>query len=178
MRSMSRGRRTARLLGALGIALCLVFLVVATATAQTHPMRWHRLNPGDPPEHERLSCLYAGDTVRCRYDKLPERDLGFHWDRTRGVFTGTDVTESWECPEWFPESICDSVVSVATGEGTYFPEGSDPFTVGEDLIITSTDEGQILWVYWHDQFVCPWFPTFEEAIAANPSGESDCVFAP
>lgn len=37
-----------------------------------------------------------------------------------------------------------------------------------------------LYVYWFDLgFVCPWYESFEDALAANPTGaEQDCVFGP
>ena len=42
------------------------------------------------------------------------------------------------------------------------------FAVLEDLVVTQTSTSQKLYVYWVNLFECPWFRTFDEAIAANP----------
>jgi hypothetical protein len=59
--------------------------------------------------------------------------------------------------------------------------------VGEELIATDTGDQQVLYVYWVDQCVCPWFGSLDEALEANPfplpfNGtdwpQRDCVFLP
>ena len=172
----------------IGLTLLVALVPASVSAGGATPTQWHRLNPGidTPPEHERLTCVF-GAVDACRYDKLPERDLGFQWNRTRGLFIGSESSESWTCPDWFPAEICGKAARVSTGSGTFFPQGEDRFTVGQDLIVTDDAGGPGLWVYWHDQFVCPWFTAFDDALAANPiplpydgehAGEMDCVFAP
>lgn len=167
--------RTTRLLRSLValVAMAAVLLVLAAPAVSAAPTTWHRLNPADPPEHERYFCL-TGATWHCRYDKLPERDLGFAWNQTRGTFTGTAT--SFECPEWFSDAPCDAADLVISGVGTFWtydeslrPTGS--FSVDQQLLVS--DDGT-LWIYWTDLFVCPWYPTFAEALESDPS----CDFAP
>ena len=157
----------------LAATLLVAGLLVATVPAATAagPTTWHRLNPGDPPEHERYICR-AGDVWHCRYDKLPEPGLA--WNQTRGTFTGEET--SFTCPEWFSDAPCDAADTVITGVGTFWtfddalrPTGS--FSIDQQLLIS--DDGS-LWIYWTDLFVCPWYPTFSEALANDPS----CEFAP
>jgi hypothetical protein len=165
-------RRLVALLGAVLLVASMAAVSPASAASAT---QWHRLNPFAPTgEHERLICV-SGSVERCLYDKLPQPSLGFNWDRTKGVFAGTE-NGAWVCPAWFPEFVCDSVMDVVTGSATYFPQGGAPFTVGEDLITLDLGGPPVLLVYWHDQFACPWFGTFAEALAANPDGEPDCIF--
>jgi hypothetical protein len=164
-------RHGARTLAAAMTAILLLGLAAGSVSASVSTMTWHRLNPGDPPEHERFACQ-AGATWSCRYDKLPEPKLGFAWNQTRGTFSGTDTTSDWVCPEWFTSDPCAAADTVITGVGTfYFPRASGSFSVDQQLLVS--DDGR-LWVYWVDQFVCPWYPTFAEALASDPS----CDFAP
>jgi hypothetical protein len=138
-------------------------------------MVWHRFNVYEPeaPTHERLRCLTDGEW-RCLYDTVPEPGMGFTDLRTRGTVVGTDITSSWECPEWFTADLCGSVVRAIAGTQTFIEPGEGVlFQV--DVVLLVTDEGE-LWDYWVDnQFVCPWYPTFDEALAAFP--EEDCIFA-
>jgi len=164
-------RLGAQALAAVMTAILLLGLAAGAVSASVDTLTWHRLNPGDPPEHERFSCV-AGATWWCRYDKLPERTLGFAWDQTRGTFSGTETTDDWVCPEWFTSDPCDAADTVISGVGTfYFPRASGSFSVDQQLLVA--DDGR-LWLYWVDQFVCPWYPTFAEALDSDPS----CVFAP
>ncbi len=165
-----RSRRTASVASTAGLLLALI--ATGAALAGTAPMNWHRLNVhGDPAEHERFRCL-AGDVWRCRYDKLPEPTLGLAWDQTRGTFSGTETTTDWSCPEWFPDAACDAADTVVSGSSTFvFPRHGDSFDVDQQLLVA--DDGS-LWIYWTDQFVCPWYPTFAETFTS----ESFCTFAP
>jgi len=182
-------RSLGRLAVLLGLTLLLGLAPAAAASAGVSTSQWHRLNPANenPPEHERLTCVF-GSVDRCRYDKIPESDLDFEWNRTRGVFVGAESTATWTCPDWFPEEICTNADRVSTGTGVFFPEGEDPFSVGQDLIVMNgTGDTADLYVYWHDQFVCPWFTTFDAALDANPiplpydgvnGGGFDCTVLP
>lgn len=151
-------------------SLMVSVLVPAIAAAGTSPSRWHRLNDAaDPPEHERFGCLVAGASWDCRYDKVP--GPGLSWDQTRGTFTGEDTTADWTCPGWFPGPACDAADTVVTGVGSFtFPRASGGFSVDQQLLVG--DDGR-LWIYWVDAFVCPWYPTFDQALG-SPSA---CTFA-
>jgi hypothetical protein len=137
---------------------------------------WHRLNPGVTNEHERLRCVEVSPTWVCRYDKLPEP--GFQLDGTVGIFHGRNITTTWTCPEWFAGEICDNVRAVYEGRATYLIDGGHPFHSWQDYIITDMAGQPVLIQYWVDQFACPWFRTFDEAVDANPGSVFDCVFAP
>jgi hypothetical protein len=165
-------RRRRSIASAISAALLLTLVLAGGATASTVPMGWHRLNVHtDPAEHERFGCL-AGDAWRCRYDKLPEPTLGLSWDQTRGTFSGTETTSTWVCPAWFPGDACDAADTVVSGVMTFVPpRDGDAFDVDQQLLVA--DDGT-LWVYWTDQFVCPWYQTFDETFES----ESSCTFAP
>jgi hypothetical protein len=119
----------------------------------------------------------------CRYDKVPEPALNFSWNRTTAQFVGRDITASWACPEWFTE--CAAVTRVIEGTATYRGAVGHPFKVLVDLIFI---DDEVLYLSWVDfGFACPWYPTFEAALEANPfplpfNGvdwpEQDCIFAP
>ena len=173
------------------IALILVTWVPANAWYQINLIgNWHRLNPyqgGPTPEHEILLCR-GNFRQYCIYDKVPEPRLGFEFppDSTYGRYLGMEITNNWECPSWFPNNICDNTVFVSGGEMNFVLPDSSPLIVNEELIVTEINGGKMLFVYWVDQgFVCPWFTSFEEALAANPfplpfNGEDwpagDCIF--
>jgi hypothetical protein len=144
-------------------------LLPSLAFAATSPTTWHRLNVhADPPEHERFMCLSSADEWTCRYDKLPGRELS--WDQTRGTFSGEDTTADWTCPGWFPADACDAADTVVTGVASFtFPRASGGFSVDQQLLVG--DDGR-LWIYWVDQFVCPWYPTFSDALVS----EGSCTF--
>ena len=161
---------------AVTFAVLLVALSSASAVAAPPFGRaWHRLNPGAENEHERLQCVEADAHWSCAYDKLPEP--GFHIDATVGMFHGRNVRSTWTCPAWFSSDICDNVVAVYEGPATYFLDGGGRFRVGQHDVVTDM-AGQSVTQYWIDQFACPWFRTFDEAVDANPGSEFDCVFAP
>ena len=164
-------RRLLSLLAALCAGVLLTVVSASPVGADTTPLRWHRYNiADDPPSHERLSCL-TNDEWRCLYDKLPERRLGFSWDPTKGFFTGTDVTSTWECPDWYPTDLCDSVTRVIAGTITYTGPQGGRFPVDAEIILTSDGT---LWFSWIGLFTCPWYPTFAEALTSP----ADCVFNP
>ncbi len=155
----------------------MTIVLAGTVGAATSTQTWHRINVhSDPPEHERFGCLVAGEAWRCRYDKLPEPTLGFAWDQTRGSFSGTDTTSDWTCPGWFPSEACEAADLVISGEAVFYqPKASGSFTNEQQLLVG--DDGS-LWIYWIQpigEFVCPWYPTFADALA-NES-ESFCTFA-
>jgi hypothetical protein len=156
----------------------------ASAAAPPSSSTWHRLNPDQSnpaPEHERLRCVEAAVWV-CRYDKVPEPELNFSWNSNTAQFIGRDITASWTCPEWFTE--CAAVTSVVEGTATYRVEGANPFKVLVDLIFI---DDEVLYLSWVDfGFACPWYPTFDAALEANPfplpfNGvewpEQDCIVA-
>jgi hypothetical protein len=155
-----------------GVALTCVSAAFASEPRVSGFQIWHRLNPQnsstDPtPEHQRYSCL-EGVTWRCRYDKLPEPRLNFFWDRDRGSFVGEDVTANWTCPAWFPFEACQNVITVVRGPAIYENEDGSSLTVDQELIVAGSGAETRLSMYWVDQFVCPWFQTFEAALLANP----------
>jgi hypothetical protein len=161
--------------------------------------QWNRLSADrshPAPEHELLSCVQnngaqagtSSNTWFCHYSKLPEPTLNFYWNNNQGFFSGIDITGSWTCPAWFPTGTCPNVVQVVEGTMTFFqPSLHPPFPVLEDLVVTQAGAQQVLYVQWVNfGFACPWYRTFDEALAANPlplpfNGtwpSQSCVFAP
>ena len=191
-----------KLLTAVLVAIGLVALSASgTALALGSPLagEWHRLSVDrshPAPEHELLRCVEnngaqagtSSNTWFCRYSKAPEPTLNFAWNNNYGFLSGRDITSSWTCPAWFPGAICANVVSVVEGTMTFIDPDTHqpPFSVLEDLVVVQTPAGERLYNYWVNRFVCPWFRTFGEAIAANPltlpfDGNfppQDCVGAP
>jgi hypothetical protein len=156
----------------------------ASAAARPATSTWHRLNPDQSnpaPEHERLRCREAAVWV-CRYDKVPEPGLNFSWNRTTAHFVGRDITARWACPAWFTE--CAAVTRVVQGVSKIRPEGERPFRLRLDYVFL---DDKRLFLLVPDALACPWFGSFERALAANPfplpfNGvdwpASDCLFAP
>jgi hypothetical protein len=164
---------------AITFAVLLMALSGAAVSAATAPNgEWHRLNPGpvDVREHERLQCVETSTRWTCSYDKLP--GTGLHYDGTVGTFQGKNITTSWTCPDWFASRICRNVIAVYEGTATYVSDGGGRSRYTEDYIVTEISGRSVLYQYFVGQFVCPWFRTFDEALAANPNAKSDCVFAP
>ena len=125
---------------------------------------------------ERLALVEVagGVALAAKLDEVDEDLPGFSWNSTTGVFSGRPVTSTWECPDWFPSSVCDNVVAVYTGPQTYNPFDDRPFQVRADYVVTEIDDQAVLYQSWVDVFACPWFRAWDEALAADPS----CAFAP
>ena len=145
---------------------------------------WSRLNTGGNPsssEHEVLRFWVEGNTWVGRYDKHPEPGLGFPNppQGTFGVFTGAEAT-SFVCQPTFPFYPCQNVVEVVEGTTQYNPPNQPPFEVLQQHIVVRNENGQeVMWQYWVSpgNFACPWYRTFDEALAANPfPAHGDCVF--
>jgi hypothetical protein len=153
--------------------LVAVFLLLTTAVpaVAAGPSTWHRVNPyaANGPEHERLICGPATVGVACRYDKLHEPRLDFAWDTTKGTFHG-GLVSGWITPAWFPAQAADAA-AVYGGAAIYYPAGGAPFSVDTRLVFATDGT---LYVYWVDQFVCPWYSTFSQALDHDPS----CTDAP
>ena len=159
----------------------------ATGTIINDDHEWHRLSADrsqTAPEHERLECS-EGSTWTCLYSKVPEPALNFQWNGQQGTFTGLAITAGqWPCPTWFSSNICANVNRVAQGIASFGPAST--FSIREELIVTKTGNHEQMWNYWVGQFVCPWYGTFDEALAAKPfplpfNGTwpaQDCTLAP
>lgn len=150
---------------------------LASGPANALAGSWDRLNPqqsqSNPvPEHERLTCARRADVDGgawiCRYFKIPAPQLNFGWNTTTGRFVGSDVTATWSCPAWFPATICAGVVQVVEGTFVFDLASGGQLTSFQDLVITQAAGTQRLYDYWVNQFACPWFRSFDQALAANP----------
>jgi len=159
----------------------------ATGTIINDDHEWHRLSADrsqTAPEHERLECS-EGATWTCLYSKVPELALNFQWNGQQGTFTGLAIPPGqWPCPTWFSSNICANVNRVAQGIASFGPTST--FSIREELIVIKTGNHEQMWNYWVGQFVCPWYGTFDDALAAKPfplpfNGTwpaQDCTFAP
>lgn len=129
---------------------------------------WHRnnYNAGE----EQLTCREGAGSWTCTYE-LPD---------ATGSFVGQDVTDSWACPAWFPSPICNKVTTIYRGIfvccllATEQPSAGTPAPVNQEFLITEVDGQAVLQVYWVDRFVCPWYRTFQDALAHD----FNCAFAP
>jgi len=128
---------------------------------------WHRNN--NNAGEEQLVCREGTDFWTCDY-RVPNGT---------GSFIGQLVTGSWTCPGWFPRTICADVTAVYRGYFTVDepPAGQPsekPEIVAQEYLITQVAGQPVLQLYWVDRFVCPWYRTFEAAMAAD----YHCVVAP
>jgi hypothetical protein len=188
-------------LGFLVTSLLVVLssLTVISAQAATQPavgaaavvVEWHRLNPDQSnlaPNHERLTCSQLGQHWSCAYFLDAEPGLNFDWDSTVGQFAGHDVTESWICPTWLPDSVCQNVTAVVQGKFKFtFADGSR-FSTRAELVVSGTGSDRTLYLDFVEfGFACPWYLTFADALEANPFPlpfdgvnwpANDCVSAP
>src|SRR6266550_7264890 len=170
-----------------GVADATIAHGSATGTITNDDHEWHRLNSdhAHPPEHERHQCVEGANWV-CQYSKVPEPALDFQWTPQDGAFIGLlTPLGQWTCPSWFPSVICANANRVAQGTRSFEPVSNG--TIREDLIITKIGNHEQMYDYWVGQHVCPWYQTFDEALAANPfplpfNGTNwpalDCTFAP
>jgi hypothetical protein len=168
-----------RLLVAVFMACGLAAVSAGGASASESPLsgEWHRLSVDrshPAPEHELLRCVESSGTSSnpwfCRYSKAPEPTLNLTWNNNYGLFSGHDITSSWNCPTWFPAGICPNITTVVEGTMTFVdPDTHLPsLAVLDDLVVVQSPTGGRLYNYWVNRFVCPWFRSFAEAIAANP----------
>lgn len=150
-------------------AAAILGLAAAAPALATTPgglaSEWHRnnYNTGE----EQLFCRESPSSWNCTY-RVPD---GSGW------FSGRNVTASWTCPEWFPAAACDNVTAVYHGRTVYVPDGESPGAaalVTQDYVVTEVDGQAVLQLYWVDRFVCPWYRTYAEALAADFT----CTFAP
>ena len=157
------------------VLVALAALGTPTLAAAGHPetTTWHRVNPDQShaaPEHERWQCRTAAVWV-CHYDKVQERALNFRWDRAAATFIGRDITDTWDCPEFF-ETRCGAVRQVVAGTSHIRPDGGPAQRYQVEFVVlrtsvlyvvvdVPTDEGAFT-------FACPWYPSFGGALHANP----------
>jgi hypothetical protein len=141
---------------------------------------WHRLGVAPTtPEHVVLHVRRLRDTWVARFDKRPEPTLGFETPPARdfGTFEGSEIGASdiiclgdflFDCP--------GDVVVAVEGTGTFTsvdPPFEDALVVPIQLLVI---DGDRLWFTWlfpeinpeAPNVSCPWFRSFEEALAANP----------
>ena len=69
---------------------------------------------------------------------MPEVQLGFAWDETRGRFVRCP-TDDFTCPDWFSEAACDAADTVIAGTATFrtytFPHRTGSFSVDQALLV-------------------------------------------
>jgi hypothetical protein len=163
-------RRRSQVVPSVIAALMLLAVAVGPASAKQASGEWHRNNYGTG--HERLVCREAAPSWSCVYDNVPEPGLSA--SDAVAHFTGRNVTDSWSCPTWFATTVCDNVVAVYRGVATYTSSGNHPVTFHQEYVVTDVGGQEILQQYFVDQFYCPWFRTWDEALAAD----FNCTFAP
>ena len=144
---------------------------------------WHRIAAGGDAahsEHTVWNFHIQGSTWVGRYDKRPEPGLGFRTppEGDFGDFTGVDAA-NFVCQPAFPFYPCQDVVAVVEGTVHYQLPGVFSFEVLEQEIVLRDASGhEVLWEYWVQpgNFACPWYRTFDEALANNPTFRQDCIF--
>lgn len=142
---------------------------------------WHRLAVHQTTralQHQVLECG-GSELWTCIFYIQPEPDLGFELTSLGAEFQGSVIPE-WNCPNWLPVAICNNAVFVAGGKSIFDNKSGDPPLKADiEYIITEIDGKQTLYEYWVKRFTCPWYRTFDETLAANPSPyHDDCLQAP
>jgi hypothetical protein len=164
--NMNRTRLMVVAVAVLGSLAVSAPLVSAEPTSAASSGEWHRnnYNAGE----EQLFCREAEPSWTCTY-VVPD---GTGW------FSGRNVTANWTCPAWFASTICDNVTAVYRGMAVYVPGDAGAadrqFRVPQEYLVTEVDGQAVLQLYWVDRFVCPWYRTYDEALAAD----FNCTFAP
>jgi len=129
---------------------------------------WHRLNV-DPAsstaQHQVYECE-EGEGWTCVLSVQPEAELGFGASQDLGFFEGKVIPE-WNCTSWLPEAICRSAIAVIGGASLFEGPGSS-VRLDIEHIVVEIRGNQVLYEVLDDRFACPWFRSFDEALAANP----------
>jgi hypothetical protein len=168
---VARGSTRRKSLAVPTVIAALILLAAAVGPASAAASgEWHRNNYGTG--HERLICREATFSWTCVYDNVPEPGLSA--SDAVAHFPGRNVSESWSCPTWFDATVCDNVVAVYRGVATYTSSGNHPVTFLQEYIVTNVGGQEVLQQYFVDLFYCPWFRTWEQALAAD----YNCTFAP
>jgi len=144
---------------------------------------WHRIAAGGDAAHSEHSVwnfVIQRNTWDGRYDKRPEPGLGFPSPPLGdfGTFQGVEAT-NFVCQPTFPFYPCQDVVAVVEGTVHYqFRDQWDFEVLEQEIIVRDASGHEMLWEYWVQpgNFVCPWYRSFDEALAANPSFHQDCIF--
>jgi len=144
--------------------------VLPAAAASPSVGEWHRNNYN--AGHERLTCIEGTPAWSCVYENVP--GFGSQPGDAVAHVSGPNVVSSWECPDWFDASVCDNVVAVYRGNATYVSSSGHPVQFAEEQILTNVGGTEVLQQYFVDMFYCPWYRTFEEALAHD----YNCTFAP
>ena len=147
--------------------------------AQLFAGSWHRNGgSGDNPGVHQVNYCQNGEVWVCNFKNLPEPELGFDCsDEVSGVFEGTPILD-WNCPSWFPENICENNVFVIGGSTDFTGGTGGDLHVDIEYIVIETVNRYVLYEYWVNRFVCPWYRTFDEVLEANPlqNRHNDCFF--
>ncbi len=141
---------------------------------------WHRINSKSStskPSHQVNDCQ-EGEMWTCIFNNQPEPDLGFDYSPILGVFEGISIPD-WNCPNWFPDAICTSAIFVIGGTMLFEEVEGPGLQVDIEYIVIETGSGQILYEHWVNRFACPWYRSFDEALARNPYPHDlrDCLQA-
>ena len=141
---------------------------------------WHRLsyNTSNSSGQHQVNDCQGDEEWTCIFSDQTEPELGFKSTQTFGVFDGEFIPD-WNCPNWFPEAICRSVILVIGGTTLF--EGAGPgLGIDIEYVVVEIGGSQILYEYWVNRFACPWYRSFDESLAANPFPYRirDCLQAP
>jgi hypothetical protein len=74
----------------------------------------------------------------------------------------------------------EDTVYALTGESTFGRLSDEPFQ--HPTVFVTTESGLAWWIaeydfppFYYGIWACPWYPTFDEALAANPTYATDCI---
>ena len=179
-------RQFTTIISCIAVAILMATVALAQPPAQEPAFgKWHRLNPdpserpGVSPVHQVLHLRRAAGVWEGPIDKHPEPQLGFEnpplGDRVNfsGLEIGPDdvvciVGLPFDCPGDVAQALDGTSVVV-------FPQEGEVFAFPTQWLVVDVD-GETLWevilfsevIPGFFNIACPWFRTFDEALAANP----------
>lgn len=151
--------------------------------------KWERLSPADfdpDPElavHEVRVFHRTGDEWVSTYKVQNDPRLGDpqRISDTLGDFRGveTDVA-GLDCGLF--GCLVEGIAYGLTGESTFGRLSDEPFQ--HPTVFVTTESGLAWWIgeydfrpFYYGVWACPWYPSFDEALAANPTFATDCIAA-
>jgi hypothetical protein len=76
--------------------------------------------------------------------------------------------------------LVQDITYALTGVSTFGKHSDDPFR--HPTVFVTTESGLAWWIAeynyppsYYGIWACPWYPTFDEALAANPAFATDCI---
>ena len=150
-------------------AVLLSLTTAAAAIAAAPTGEWHRLNPGDLNEHERLTCVESPGAWHCSLREGPGGPAGVELGLDDLACSADGRSRPpGSAPSWFPAPSATTSSRSTRVHRAYNPFDDRPFQVRAGLCgHRDRCDQAVLYQSWVDVFACPWFRTWDEALAGQ-----------